>query len=175
MLTLLSFHPLDDVNTIYDLSFPQSDGTPYDFGNLRGKVVLVANTASSCGFSPQYRELQSLYEKYQEAGLEILAFPSSDFGGQEPLNNKQILQTCSLNFGVSFPIFEKSRIKGKNANPIFLWLKSKSSGKNFFKQPVWNFQKFLINKKGKLVKVYLPFISPSSEKIKHDVEKLLNE
>lgn len=175
MLSIFSFHTTLDQSTFHQLSFLNTDGSVYEFGNLKGKVVLVVNTASGCGFAPQFNQLQTLYQKYHQAGLEILAFPSDNFGGQEPLNNNEILQHCSRNYGVSFPVFEKSNVIGKGANPVFTWLNSPANKKPLFSKPIWNFQKFLIDKQGKLVKIYLPFVSPSSSRFEKAIVELLGQ
>ncbi|MEY4110585.1 MAG: glutathione peroxidase [Bacteroidota bacterium] len=175
MLLFSSAIPHLHQTNFYNLTFSKADGSEFVFSSLKGKVVLIVNTASGCGFSPQYRDLQKLYEKYNSLGFEILAFPSDDFGGQEPLNNKQILTSCSADYGVSFPIFSKSNVKGKNANPVFAWLNSPTAGKAAFSKPYWNFQKFLIDKNGKLVKSFLPFVSPSSKKLDSVISELLSK
>ncbi len=175
MLSLFALSANPVATDFHSLHFSSADGSDFDFQNLRGKAVLIVNTASGCGFAPQYDDLQKLYEKYQSRGLVILAFPSNDFGGQEPLDNQQITGSCRLNYGVTFPVLSKSHVKGKDANPVFKWLSAPETGGGIFRKPIWNFQKFLINKKGKLVKVYLPFFSPSSPKLSAKIEEILAE
>lgn len=175
MFTVSTILSTTNPSGFYQLELDKVDGSTFEFQSLKGKVVLVVNTASGCGFAPQYGELQKLYNEYHASGLEILAFPSADFGGQEPLSNKQILVSCSSDYGVSFPVFAKSKVRGHGANPVFIWLSSPDAGRVTFSKPIWNFQKFLINKEGKLVKVYLPFVSPSSARLKKAIAELLRQ
>jgi glutathione peroxidase len=135
-----------------------------------GKVLLIVNTASECGFTPQYEELEALYQLYKNKGFEVLAFPSNDFGGQEPLNGKEIQQFCSLKFHTTFPIFDKIHVKGDKADPLYKFLSNKSQNGNVDIAPKWNFQKYLIDKNGKVIDYYLSTTSPTSEKVKKAIE-----
>ncbi len=142
--------------------------------NYKGKVLLIVNTASACGFTPQYKLLEELYQKYKDQGLEILAFPSNDFGGQEPLANEEIQEFCSINFKVSFPVFQKIQVKGQNAHPLYQFLSKKELNGVKSMSPKWNFQKYLINKNGEYVDYFLSTTSPISNRICKQIEALLN-
>jgi glutathione peroxidase len=139
-----------------------------DFG---GNVVLIVNTASNCGFTPQYKELQELYDTYKDQDFTILGFPSNQFMNQEPGTSKDIQEFCQLNYGVTFPMFEKVKVNGNNAHPLFTYLSLQEKGFLGSKAIKWNFTKFLVNKDGEVVKRYAPSTSPLS--IKEDIEKLL--
>lgn len=136
----------------------------------RGKVVLVVNTASKCGLTPQYKGLQQLYDKYKDRGFEILGFPCNQFANQEPGDEESIKQTCYINYGVTFPMFAKIDVNGDNAHPIFKYLKKELPGL-LVPHIKWNFTKFLIDREGKPVKRFAPKDSPAS--IESHIEKLL--
>lgn len=138
----------------------------------KGHVLLIVNTASKCGFTPQYKDLQELYETYHDQGLEVLGFPSNQFMGQEPGTNEEIEQFCEVNYGVTFPMFAKTDVKGSNAHPLFQYL-TKSAPGILSKEVKWNFTKFLVNKKGNVVKRYAPTTNPKN--IVKDIERLLAE
>lgn len=127
---------------------------------FRDKVLLIVNTASECGFTPQYQELEQLHQKYQQQGLVILAFPCNQFGGQEPGNNEQIQQFCQINYGVSFPVMGKIQVNGPDADPLFEFLKDQARGLLKTRAIKWNFTKFLVNKDGVVVKRYAPRTKP---------------
>ena len=154
----------------YDFSAKSLQGKEISMNTYKGKTVLVVNTASKCGFTPQYEGLQKLYEKYENNGLVILGFPCNQFGNQEPGDEKSIANGCMINYGVSFPMFSKIEVNGKNAHPIFKYLKNKLGGilGNSIK---WNFTKFLIDPDGKPIKRYAPTTKPES--IENDVVQLL--
>ena len=156
----------------YDFSFETLDGKPLPLADYKGKVLLVVNTASKCGFTPQYRELQQLYRDYAEKGLVIVGVPSNDFGEQEPGDSKTIKQFCELNFGVTFPMTTKQTVVGKDANPFFAWV-SETLGMG--SAPKWNFHKYLINKHGKPVDFFLSTTAPTSDKITSKIDELLEE
>lgn len=157
---------------IYGFSAKSIDGEEIALSKYRGKVILIVNTASNCGFTSQYAGLQKLYEKYKDKGLVILGFPCNQFGSQEPGDSKTIHNFCQINYGVTFPMFEKIEVNGKNAHPIYKYLTASKSG--FFGSGIkWNFTKFLINKKGIPVERYASITSP--EKIEEDIKTLLNE
>lgn len=141
------------------------DGKEFSFSSLKGKKVLIVNTASECGYTPQYAELEQLYLKYKNSGFEIIGFPSNDFGGQEPGSNQEIKAFCKKNYGVTFTMMEKVTVKGNSAHPIYKWLTSKEqNGVNG--DPVkWNFHKFLIDENGKLVKALPSSVKPMSSEI----------
>lgn len=130
--------------------------------DYRGKVLLIVNTASQCGFTPQYKGLESLYEKYQSKGLEILGFPCNQFGSQEPGSNQEIASFCDLTFKVTFPLFAKIDVNGDDASPLFNYLKTQAPGLLGSKSIKWNFTKFLVSKDGKVIKRFAPNDTPES-------------
>lgn len=146
-------------------------GNDVDLSQYRGKVVLVVNTASQCGFTPQYKELQELHQKYHDKGLVILAFPCNQFGGQEPGSDNDIQQFCELNYGVSFPVMAKIQVNGPDASPLFEHLKDSARGLMKTRAIKWNFTKFLVNKDGDVVKRYAPRTKPAA--IANTIEELL--
>jgi glutathione peroxidase len=156
--------------TLYDFTAVRNDGRPESLANYRDKVVLVVNTASRCGFTPQYKGLQALYDKYRERGLEILAFPCDQFAHQEPGSDEEILSFCRTNFGVTFPIFSKTVVNGQNAHPLYKHLKDRAPGL-LGKSIKWNFTKFLVDRQGNVVKRFAPRTPPA--KTERWVEKLL--
>jgi glutathione peroxidase len=150
-------------------SFPELlTGKPQSLCQYSGKVVLVVNTASACGFTPQYEGLEALYKRYAARGLVVVGFPSNDFGGQEPGSNKDVADFCQVNYGVSFPMFEKTVVSGKSANPLYQSLARQGGG-----APQWNFHKYLIDRSGARVSAYPSAIDPGSPRIVRDIEKLL--
>ncbi len=136
-------------------------GTSLDLSAYRDKVLLIVNTASRCGFTPQYQDLEHLYQQYHQQGLEILAFPCNQFGGQEPGNDQDIQQFCQLNYGVSFPVLAKIQVNGPDADPLFEYLKDQARGLMKTRAIKWNFTKFLVNKDGVVVKRYAPRTKPN--------------
>lgn len=156
--------------SIYDFNVKDISGKNIELSAYRGKVLLIVNTASECGFTPQYKDLEELYQKYKDQGFCVLAFPSNDFGEQEPLEGKQIHEFCTVNFKTTFPIFNKIHVKGKNADPLFKFLSNKSQNGSVDIAPKWNFQKYLIGKDGKVVDYFLSTTSPMSERIKRAIE-----
>ncbi|HTO50134.1 MAG TPA: glutathione peroxidase [Burkholderiales bacterium] len=133
-----------------------------------GKVLLVVNTASQCGYTPQYEGLEKLYRRYRERGLVVLGFPANDFGGQEPGSNKQIADFCQVNYGVSFPVFAKTAVVGANANPVFRDLAAKTGS-----APRWNFHKYLVDRNGVPVASFATQVEPLDPKLTHEIERLL--
>ena len=158
----------------YDLSATTIDGKQIDFKSLNGKTVLIVNTASKCGFTPQLKDLQKLYEQYQPKGLEILAFPSSQFMGQEPLEGEAITEFCEVNYKTTFPIMQKSNVRGRDKNEVYQFLTDKSQNGTNSQQPWWNFWKYLVDKNGNLVEVFSSFTKPKSRKLVEAIEKTLN-
>ncbi|OUV99115.1 MAG: glutathione peroxidase [Betaproteobacteria bacterium TMED156] len=153
---------------LLNVNFPRlQDEKITNLCDFQGKVILVVNTASFCGFTKQYRGLEKLYKKYKDSGLVVLGFPSNDFGKQEPGSNKEIADFCENTYGVKFPMFAKSIVRGSEANVLFFKLASLSE------EPRWNFHKYLINKNGEFVRSYSSFTSPNSRKLILDIEKLL--
>ena len=156
----------------YDLSANNIRGEKISMDKYEGKVVLVVNTASECGFTPQYQGLQDLYAKYKDQGLVILGFPCNQFGGQEPGDNEQIAQSCQINYGVDFQMFEKVDVNGPEAHEVFQYLKKALPG--FLGQKIkWNFTKFLIGRNGRPLKRYAPSKRPDS--IEGDIIRALKE
>jgi glutathione peroxidase len=135
-------------------------GTQLDLSAYRDKVLLLVNTASRCGFTPQYQDLEQLYQQYHQRGLEIIAFPCNQFGGQEPGSDQDIQQFCQLNYGVSFPVMAKINVNGPEADPLFEYLKDQARGLMKTRAIKWNFTKFLVNKDGVVVKRYAPRTRP---------------
>ena len=160
---------------LYDLNFETADGKYISFATLKGKVSLVVNTATACGFTPQLPVLQTIYERYRQTGFEVLAFPSNDFGNQEPMENPEILIHCSNDWGTTFQIFQKSHVKGIACNRIFEYLSKKELNHKWNAKPRWNFQKYLIDKNGNLVNFWLPFVKPDSRRIGRKIEKELKK
>lgn len=158
---------------IYQFKAKLINGKEKNLSDYKGKVLLVVNIASGCGFAPQLEELQSLRELMEGKDFEILGFPSNDFGGQEPLNGMAINEFCTSNYGVQFPIFEKMMIRGAQANPIYKFLGDKSLNGNLKSTPRWNFHKYLINKDGEVVDYFFPFTKPLSSKVKKKIQRLL--
>ena len=156
---------------VFDFSAPALDGTPVDLSSYRGQVLLVVNTASGCGFTPQYRGLETLHRDYGERGFEVLGFPCNQFKNQEPGTEAEIGQFCERNFGVSFPLFAKIDVNGANAHPLFRHLKREAPGILGTELVKWNFTKFLVDRDGKVVKRYAPKTRP--EEIRSDIEQLL--
>jgi len=156
---------------VYDFEVKRLNGESMKLGEYRGKVLLIVNTASECGFTPQYGGLEQLYGKFQERGLEILGFPCNQFGKQEPGNSAEIAEFCSVNYGVTFPMFEKIDVNGKNAHPLYQYLKSEARGLLGSEPIKWNFTKFLVNREGEVVERYGSTTKP--EQIEADIEALL--
>ncbi|MET0179906.1 MAG: glutathione peroxidase [Novosphingobium sp.] len=157
--------------TIADFKAKLPDGSQLDLRDKRGKVLLIVNTASKCGFTPQYEGLEALWRKHRDEGFEVIAFPCNQFGAQEPGNAEEIAGFCSLNFGVSFPLMGKIEVNGKGADPLYEWLKSEAPGVMGSKAIKWNFTKFLVGRDGKVVRRYAPTDKP--EDIEKDIVKLL--
>lgn len=159
------------MTTIASFTAALPTGETVDLADKRGKVLLVVNTASKCGFTPQYAGLEALWKKYRDRGFEVLAFPCNQFGGQEPGNADEIASFCQLNFGVSFPLLAKVEVNGPGAAPLYDWLKSEAPGVLGSKAIKWNFTKFLIGRDGNVVRRYAPTDKP--EKLERDIEALL--
>jgi glutathione peroxidase len=158
-------------NSIYDFSCQTPGGKDQALSDFQGKVLLVVNTASKCGFTPQFAGLEELYEKYREQGLAVLGFPCNQFGKQDPGSNDEITEFCQLNYGVSFPMFGKIEVNGSGTDPLFQHLKKEAPGALGTQRIKWNFTKFLIDSNGKVVKRYAPTVKPKD--IEKDVKKLL--
>jgi len=150
--------------TIYEFKVPSLEGSTIDFSKYKGKYILVVNTASQCGYTKQYADLETLYEKYK-GNLVIIGFPANNFGQQEPGTNAEIKEFCSKNYGVTFPMAEKVSVKGDDIHPLFKWLTTKQENGVMDAEIKWNFTKFLLDKNGKLVAVFPSAVTPMSEEI----------
>ncbi len=180
--------------SIYNFSLTDIDSNPASMNDFKGKVLLVVNTASKCGFTPQYEDLQKLYDRYKEQGLEILGFPSNQFKEQEPGNSDEVKNFCSINYGVNFPLFEKTDVRGQNAHPLFNHLVEEAPFEGFDTSNAmgkilkeitenqypeflndnsikWNFTKFLIDRNGKVIKRFEPIVAPLD--METEIEALL--
>ena len=183
----------NETNTIYQFSAESNSGDPVNFADYKGKVLLVVNTASKCGFTPQYDGLEALYQKYKEQGLVVIGFPCDQFGHHEPGSNEEIEEFCRLNHGVTFPLMAKSDVNGENANEVFKWLYAEKpfagwgesemgkamdgmlsrSDPDYASNPdiKWNFTKFLIDRKGHVVARFEPVVTPAE--LESEIEALL--
>ena len=160
-----------DNQTIYQFTVEDINGKPFALADLKGKKVMIVNTASKCGLTPQYKELEALYQQYKDKDFIIIGFPANNFLGQEPGSNKQIASFCSINYGVTFPMMSKISVKGKNMHPLYQFLTQKSKNGVEDSKVKWNFQKYLIGRDGKLEKVIDPKTLPSSDEVKQWIEK----
>ena len=163
------------VKSIYDFEVKDLAGKTVKLSDYKGKVLLIVNIASKCGLTPQLDTLQKVYEKYKSQGFEILGFPSNQFAGQEPLNGNDIKDFCSVNYGASFKIFAKDKVKGSTAQPVYKHLAEEASIFGLKNYPVWNFQKYLIDKNGKLADWFSPWKVPDNDKITEAIEKCLKD
>ncbi|AMX83544.1 glutathione peroxidase [Geobacillus subterraneus] len=157
--------------SVYEFSAKTIRGEEQPLSAYRGHVLLIVNTASRCGFTPQYQELQQLYDEYQNRGFVVLGFPCNQFGGQEPGTEEEIEQFCQLNYGVTFPLFAKVDVNGGNAHPLFQYLKEQAPGALGTKAIKWNFTKFLVDRSGQVVARFAPQTKPSE--LKEEMEQLL--
>jgi len=156
------------MTTLHDFTIKNIDGQATSLSNYKGKVVLIVNVASQCGYTPQYKGLETLYQAYKDKGFMILGFPSNDFGAQEPGSESQIKEFCSLKYGVTFDMFSKVKVKGGEKVDIYKYL-TETTGS----EVQWNFNKFLVDREGNVVKYYSSSISPESPEFIKDIEKLL--
>lgn len=170
MFTLFAQPALSDCPAVLDHRFNNLNGEPIDLCAYSGKVILIVNTASYCGNTPQYRGLQALYDTYRERGLVIIGFPANDFGSQEPGSNKEIRDFCELTYGVEFPMVEKTSVVGATTNPVFTKLAAMTKQK-----PEWNFHKYLVSRDGARAFSYPARMQPQSEQIVDRIEALLAE
>lgn len=159
------------MTSAYDFAATTINGEQQSLDAYKGKAMLIVNTASKCGFTPQYAGLEKLFEKYGDKGLVVLGFPCDQFGHQEPGNAEEIRNFCSLNYDVSFPLYEKVEVNGTGAHPLWKWLKKEKPGLLGMEAIKWNFTKFLVDKNGKVVKRYAPTDTP--EKIDKDIAALV--
>ncbi len=157
--------------SVYDFTVNNIMGLPKSLADYRGKVLLIVNTASKCGFTPQFAGLEELYKKYKDRGLVIMGFPCNQFAEQDPGSNEEILNFCQVNYGVSFPMFDKVDVNGKDAHPLFEYIKKEAPGALGLTAVKWNFTKFLVDRDGKVVQRFAPNSEPAS--IAPDIEALL--
>ncbi len=159
------------MTTIADFTVTTNRGEQLKLAEKKGKVLLVVNTASKCGFTPQYDGLEKVYQQFKDRGFEVLGFPCNQFGAQEPGTADEIQEFCKLNFGVTFPLMAKVDVNGPDASPLYDWMKGEAKGLMGSTSIKWNFTKFLIDREGKVVRRYAPTDKP--ERIAKDIEKLL--
>ncbi|MGI8383680.1 glutathione peroxidase [Robertmurraya sp. P23] len=157
--------------TVYQFEVKKINGEAISLSEYKGDVLLIVNTASNCGFTPQYKQLQELYEQYKEKGFTVLGFPCNQFMNQEPGTEADIQSFCEMNFGVTFPLFSKVDVNGKNAHPLFQYVTEEAPGVLGVKAVKWNFTKFLVNRSGEVVERYAPNTNP--KEIAQDIEKLI--
>lgn len=162
------------MKTIFDFTMTDIDGKQVPLSNFKGKVVLIVNVASKCGFTPQYEGLQKLYLQYKERGLEILGFPANNFLSQEPGSNQEIKSFCTLTYGVTFPMFAKISVKGKDIHPLYQFLTDKKTHPQFGGKITWNFNKFLISRDGKIIGRFGSRAKPYDEKVIRAIEMALS-
>jgi glutathione peroxidase len=151
--------------TIYQFKVTDLYGKEFDFSTLKGKKILIVNTASECGLTPQYKDLEAIYKKYKDLNFVIVGFPANNFGSQEPGSNEQIAKFCQMNYGVTFPMMSKISVKGKDIHEVYKFLTQKDKNGLQDSQVEWNFQKYLINEEGKLIKVLSPRVLPTDSEI----------
>ncbi|NBS47110.1 MAG: glutathione peroxidase [Betaproteobacteria bacterium] len=159
------------MNTLYDHTLPRLDGSTLPMADLRGKVLLIVNTASACGFTPQFAGLQQLQAQYGERGLVVMGFPCNQFGGQDPGSHEQIATFCQKNYGVDFPMMAKVEVNGAGAHPLWQWLKKQAPGLLGSEAIKWNFTKFLVGRDGQVIRRYAPQDAPAS--LARDIEAAL--
>ena len=158
-------------SSVYDFEAVSIDGQPANLASQRGKVLLIVNTASACGFTPQFAGLEKLWADYRDKGFVIVGFPSNEFGGQDPADNSEIATFCQRNYGVSFPMMAKVRVNGREAHPLWQWLTAEARGVLGTQAVKWNFTKFLVGKDGQVLKRYAPNDTPES--LRKDIERAL--
>lgn len=161
----------EKMNTIYDYKVEDIRGKEFDFADLKGKKILIVNTASECGFTPQFEGLEALYQKYKDQNFIIVGFPSNDFGQQDPGSNEEIAEFCQINYGVSFPMMSKIKVKGDDKAPIYQFLTQKDLNGKKNSSVKWNFQKYIINEDGTLEDYFYSITEPDSKKITNWIEK----
>jgi len=162
---------MSDAASVYDFSALSITGQSINLADHRGQVLLIVNTASACGFTPQFAGLEALWKDYAAQGLTVVGFPSNEFGGQDPGSNGEIAAFCELNYGVSFPMMEKIKVNGAEAHPLWQWLKGEKPGILGIEMIKWNFTKFLVGRDGQVLKRYAPNDAP--EKMRGDIEAAL--
>jgi glutathione peroxidase len=173
MCTTLIPAMMTEPETPLDFRMTSIDGEEVELAEYKGKVVLMVNVASKCGLTPQYEALQAIYEKYKDDGFVILGFPANNFGAQEPGRNAEIKEFCAVNYGVSFPMFAKISVKGEDLHPLYGFLTSKSTNPQYGGDIKWNFTKFLIDRKGKVINRFEPQTKPDSPEVVSAIESAL--
>lgn len=161
------------MRSIHQFTVKDLSGNDVLLESYKGKALLIVNTASKCGYTPQLAQLERLHEKYKDKGFSVLAFPSNDFGGQEPLKGEAIREFCKENYGVTFPVFEKVHVKGSKATPLFQFLSDKKLNGAVSSTPRWNFHKYLIDKEGRVVDFFYTITTPGASRLQRAIEKLL--
>ncbi len=161
--------------SVLDFHVKDIEGKDVDLARYKGSVLLIVNSASQCGFTPQYKDMETIYEKYKDQGLVVLAFPANEFGSQEPGTNEQIKEFCSTKYKVSFPLFSKIVVKGKGIDPLYEFLTSDKTNPKFSGMIPWNFTKFLVNRKGEVIARFQPGDKPTSEKVTAVIDAALAE
>lgn len=164
-----------DEYSIYQFSVQKLNGEEINLSEFENKVLLIVNTASQCGFTPQLKDLEELRNYFKGRDFEILAFPTNDFGSQEPLEGAAISTFCEVNYGAHFPVFDKIRVRGPYINPLYQFLSDRKRNGKINSQPRWNFHKYLIDRHGHVNEFFYPFTNPTSSKIKKRIERLLAE
>jgi glutathione peroxidase len=158
--------------SIYDFELDSLSGDEVSLSEFEGNVLLVVNTASECGYTPQYKELQELYETYNDEGFYVLGFPANNFGGQEPGSDEEIAQFCELNYGVTFPMFSKISVKGDDQHPLYQYL-TQADNPDFTGEIGWNFEKFLIDRNGNIVRRFKSNVTPMGDELTESLKDLL--
>jgi len=161
--------------SVLDFHVKDIDGKDVDLTRYKGRVLLIVNTASQCGYTPQYKDMEAIYEKYKDKGLEVLAFPANEFGAQEPGTNEQIKEFCATKYKVSFPLFSKIVVKGEGIDPLYEYLTSDKTNPKFSGTIPWNFTKFLVNRKGEVIARFQPKDNPTSGTVTGAIDKALAE
>jgi glutathione peroxidase len=174
LLALFAATSLFAASSIYDFTLPSIDGKPSPLANYKGKVILVVNVASRCGFTPQYSALEAIYEKYKDQGFVILGFPANNFGQQEPGTNAEIKKFCSTKYSVSFPLYSKVSVKGDDITPLYQYLTTKANPA-VAGEIQWNFTKFLVDRNGNVLQRFEPDVTPDSPQVVTAIEKLLKQ
>jgi len=173
LLTGVLAMSLAAADSIYDFTLNSIDGNPKPLSDFKGKVVLIVNVASRCGYTPQYAGLEKLYEKYMDQGLVIVGVPANNFGGQEPGSNEEIKTFCSRNYNVTFPMMSKVSVKGEDTTPLYQYLTDKSANPTTGGEIKWNFTKFLVDKKGNVINRFEPAVTPEAAELVKALEAAL--
>lgn len=173
--TTTNINPQNSAKSIYDFEVLDIDGNKVSISKFKGNVLLIVNVASKCGYTPQYEGLQAIYEKYKDQGFYVLGFPANNFNNQEPGTNEEIKEFCSTRYKVTFPMFAKISVKGEDQHPLYRFLTSKETNPEFAGDITWNFNKFLIDRNGKVVARFSSKDKPESDAVIQTIEKYLNQ